>query len=56
MVLIKPFMACLWIIHAAKRILIFCGQEYVKIYLKSTKSTKFSVCLKSVTSVKCEVV
>ena len=27
------------------------GQEYVLIYLKSTKSTKFLTCLKSVRSV-----
>ena len=39
-------MICLWIIHVAKRIWIFDGQEYVLIYLKSTKSTKFLACLK----------
>ena len=44
-------MICLWIIHVTKRIWIFYGQEYVLIYLKSKKSTKFLACLKSVTSV-----
>ena len=44
-------MICLWIIHVTQRIWIFYGQEYVLIYIKSTKSTKSLTCLKSVRSV-----
>ena len=44
-------MIYLWIIHVTKRTWIFYEQEYVKIYLKLTKSAKFWNCLKSATSV-----
>ena len=44
-------MICLRITHVTERIWIFYGQEYVLIYLESTKSTKLLTCLKSVKSV-----
>ena len=43
---IKHFHDLLIIIHVAKGIWIFYEQEYVLIYLKSTKSAKFLTCLK----------
>ena len=37
--------------HVTKRISIFYGQEYVKIYKKPTKYAKVLACLTSLTSV-----